>query len=48
MARLFAANFPHIKVETLANDDPRLKAYHQQCPSRTSATPGGRRERGCG
>ncbi|GAB4814268.1 hypothetical protein N2152v2_001314 [Parachlorella kessleri] len=40
MARLFAANFPHIKVETLTNDDPRLKAYHQQCPSRTSATPG--------
>jgi hypothetical protein len=36
MARLFAENFSGMRVETLAAGDPRLKAFHQLCPSRTS------------
>eukprot|EP00877_Chromochloris_zofingiensis_P007090 jgi/Chrzof1/2634/Cz11g23090.t1 len=31
---LFQKNFPGMLVETLCVGDPKLKFYHQQCPSR--------------
>jgi hypothetical protein len=40
MAQLFTENFRGMRVETLSTGDPRLKAYHQLCPSRTPSTLG--------
>ncbi|WIA14980.1 hypothetical protein OEZ85_001688 [Tetradesmus obliquus] len=37
MSQLFTANFPDMVVEVLASDDPRLKQYQQECPSRATA-----------
>ncbi|KAF6264384.1 hypothetical protein COO60DRAFT_1698406 [Scenedesmus sp. NREL 46B-D3] len=34
MRQLFTANFPDMVVDVLASDDPRLKQYQQECPSR--------------
>ncbi|PSC68243.1 cytidine deaminase 1 [Micractinium conductrix] len=35
LARLFAANFPELRIETVPVGDPRLDEYHRQCPSRS-------------
>lgn len=37
MKKLFEENFPGIVCETVDSQDPKLKEYHKQCPSRLSA-----------